>query len=75
MRKLVLFLALSACTTVNQPVAYTAACGGDEMCQRNLNAQTLKYIGEGDAAARLMCQDPTLSPIMGDVCDTLPLLY
>lgn len=49
------FVLLAGCSTVNQPIAYTSACGGDEHCQRNRDAETLHYIGQTKAAEELMC--------------------
>lgn len=58
------------------PVAYPGACPEDNWrCQRNADAQTLKYIGEGGAAMRLMCQDADLAAVIGDGCDILPVVY
>ncbi len=42
-------------------VAYPSACpAGNYKCQRNLDAQTLRYIGDEEGAAKLMCVDMTL---------------
>lgn len=55
-----IFFLLAGCAdniTLPTPVSYPSACpAGDEKCQRNLDAQTLHYIGESDAAVALMCQ-------------------
>ncbi len=79
MIRLAPLILLAGCGTVLQmpaPVAYPGACPADDWkCQRNADAQTLKYIGEGEAATRLMCQDLTLSPLIGDKCDVLPVVY
>lgn len=65
---------LAACTTT--PVAYVGACPHDDWrCQRNADAQTLRYIGESDAAVRLMCADEDLAPFMGESCSVLPAVY
>jgi hypothetical protein len=48
---------LAGCTTVNQPMTYTAACNSDPMCQRNKDAETLHYIGQTKAALEIMCPD------------------
>lgn len=65
-------LLLSACgTTIEMPapVAYTASCpAGDSACERRLNAQTLYYINEKDAAQLLMCQDKELAEAIGEGC-------
>jgi hypothetical protein len=61
MKRWLLVLMLGACSPVVQmpaPIAFPGACPeGDGKCQRNLDAQTLHYIGESDAAVMLMCQD------------------
>lgn len=51
------------------PVAYPGACPeGDRACQRNADAQTLSYIGQPDAALRLMCSDPELAESLQQEC-------
>jgi hypothetical protein len=73
------FVALAACSPVLEmpaPVAYPGACPEDDWkCQRNADAQTLRYIGADAAAIRLMCQDLSLAPLIGEQCDTLPVVY
>jgi hypothetical protein len=60
--------------TMPTPVVYPSACpAGDEKCQRNLDAQTLHYIGESDAAVMLLCQDKELSLFM-ETCG-IPSVY
>lgn len=70
-------LLLSACAetiTMPTPVSYSGACpAGDYKCQRNLDAQTLHYIGESDAAVALLCQDKDLSLLI-ESCG-LPAVY
>ena len=59
----VLFVA--ACNTVT----YTASCRiGDDVCQRNQNAQTLAIIGQEAAALQLMCEDKSIRDTLGDEC-------
>lgn len=56
----ILFIIAGCAETITMPapIAYSAACpDGDYKCQRNLDAQTLHYIGESDAAVMLLCQD------------------
>lgn len=55
MKPLLGLILLAGCTTVNQPVAFTSACGDDSLCQRNRDAETLHYIGQTKAAEELMC--------------------
>jgi hypothetical protein len=65
---------LSACGSIHMPapVAYSGACPKEDYkCQRNLDAQTLSYIGEKEAAVRLMCEEPKLRNIMGSKCANL----
>jgi hypothetical protein len=58
------------------PVAYTNACPlGNDACQRNLDAQTLSYIGQRNAAMVLMCQDPALSEALLGSCGITLSLY
>ena len=58
-------LLLAACNTVT----YTASCRvGDDVCQRNQNAQTLAIIGQEAAALQLMCEDSNLRDTLGDEC-------
>lgn len=74
MKKLAFLLLLSGCGTVIEmpaPVAYPGACPeGDMKCQRNADAQTLGYIGEQEAALRLMCEDPKIKEAVGSKCNT-----
>lgn len=69
----------SACSAEYQmpaPVAYPGACPeGDRACQRNADAQTLSYIGQADAALKLMCSDPELSGMMQEECGLSLALY
>lgn len=71
-----LLATMSACGTINMPapVAYSGACPHEDYkCQRNLDAQTLKYLGEDDAAVALMCEDIGLRAVMGSRCADLSL--
>ena len=56
---------VAGCNTIT----YTASCKlGDEVCQRNQNAQTLALIGQEDAALQLMCEDSDIRNTLGDEC-------
>ena len=57
MIRLLPILLIAGCTTVNQPMTYTAACNSDPLCQRNKDAETLHYIGQTQAALEIMCPD------------------
>jgi len=48
---------------------------GDTVCERNLNAQTLAYIGHKDAATKLMCQDAKVEKVMVEECGNYSPLY
>jgi hypothetical protein len=76
---LAILIATSGCAPVIEmpaPVAYPGACpDGDRPCQRNADAQTLAYIGQPDAALRLMCLDYDLAEMMQDTCDHSFMLY
>lgn len=50
-------LLIAGCTTVNQPMTYSSACGEDQLCQRNRDAETMHYIGQTEAALEIMCPD------------------
>ena len=41
---------------------------GDTVCERNLNAQTLAYIGFPEATKRLMCEDYKIEKVMDEEC-------
>lgn len=57
----------TACSTSS--VVLPSSCPAhDAKCQRNLDAQTLTYIGQKDAALQLMCSDPDLRDVIGDDC-------
>jgi hypothetical protein len=60
-------LLLSGCTTtvINHP---SVCPGGDKKCQRNLDAQTLSVIGQGEAALKLMCLDADLFDVLDEKC-------
>ena len=61
----VLIALLAGCTNVT----YTASCNhGDDVCQRNQNAQTLAIIGQEDAAIQLLCEDDTLRDTLDEQC-------
>jgi len=58
-----LAVVLVGCTST--VVQYPSVCPNDDKtCQRNLNAQTLSIIGQKEAAAKLMAQDPSVSPFI-----------
>ena len=62
-----LILLIAGCNTVT----YTASCRiGDDVCQRNQNAQTLAIIGQEAAALQLMCEDRTIRSTLGEQCDS-----
>ena len=64
-RSILLILLIAGCNTVT----YTASCRiGDDVCQRNQNAQTLAIIGQEAAALQLMCEDSNLRATLGDEC-------
>lgn len=75
MRSIIAVVLLSGCGSTIQmpaPVAYTASCpAGDSACERRLNAQTLYYINEKDAAQLLMCQDKELAEAIGEGCGVI----
>lgn len=65
------FVCLAGITTAcsNSSVVMPLSCPvGNVDCQRNLDAQTLSYIGQGEAALKLMCLDPTLFDILSEEC-------
>lgn len=64
---LIPLLLLSGCTTtvINHP---SVCPGGDKKCQRNLDAQTLSVIGQGEAALKLMCLDADLLDVLDKEC-------
>ena len=43
---------------------YSVMQGGDTVCQRNQDAQTLALIGHTEAATKLMCSDTTISSFL-----------
>jgi len=60
----ILFIVAGCAETITlpTPIAYSNACPpSDVKCQRNLDAQTLHYIGESDAAVMLLCQDKEIN--------------
>lgn len=62
---ILLTVVLSGCSTLT----YTASCRvGDNVCQRNQNAQTLAIIGQEAAALQLMCEDRHIRDTLGDEC-------
>ena len=64
-RSVLLILLIAGCNTVT----YTASCRiGDDVCQRNQNAQTLAIIGQEAAALQLMCEDSNLRATLGNEC-------
>jgi hypothetical protein len=74
-----LLVAASGCAPIfemSAPIAYVGACPfGDHACQRNADAQTLAYIGQPEAALRLMCLDADLAETMREECDLSFALY
>jgi len=63
--KLLPIFVLTACGTIT----YTASCNpGDNVCQRNQNAQTLAIIGHTEAATQLMCEDSDIRDTLGESC-------
>lgn len=70
-----LFLAgCGATLNMPAPIAYPGACPPDDVkCQRNADAQTLSYIGEREAAVKLMCMDSEVAPYIQS-CG-IPALY
>ena len=77
MRAILVVFLLAGCESVIQmpaPVAYSGACPKDDSkCQRNLDAQTLHYIGESDAAVMLLCQNKELRQVI-ESCE-IPAVY
>jgi len=65
-----LLFVLAGCTSIElgTPVAYPSACNYDKECLRNLDAQTLHYLGHTGAATRLMCAKPELKEVLGERC-------
>ena len=63
----IVLLLLSSCS-VTEVLLPSSCPSNDTLCQRNLNAQTLSAIGQGDAALRLMCLDDGLTDVLGDEC-------
>ena len=74
-----LLLTTTACIPeiyVDTPIAFPSSCPmGDTVCERNLNAQTLAYIGHKDAALKLMCQDYKVEKVMVEECGKYSTLY
>lgn len=70
MIRLLPIILLSGCMTVDMgtPVSFPSACWGDKDCQRNLNAQTLHYLGHNSAALELMCSDTAVKEVMKEKC-------
>ena len=57
----------TACSTSS--VVMPLSCpAGNAKCQRNLDAQTLSYIGQSAAALKLMCMDTDLSEVLAEEC-------
>jgi len=60
-------ISLIGCASNNSTISYTNACPKeDQLCQRNMDAQTLSVIGQRKAAIQLMCQDPKIKEILGE---------
>ena len=75
-----LLLTTTACIPeiyVDTPIAFPSSVVlmGDTVCERNLNAQTLAYIGHKDAATKLMCQDYKVEKVMVEECGNYSPLY
>jgi len=70
MIRLLLLLPLAGCMSIDMgtPIAFTSACNGDMHCQRNLNAQTLHYLGHQHAATELMCADKYVQEVLDEEC-------
>ena len=50
---------------MDRPIAYPSSCpAGDLNCERNLNAQTLAYIGHVEAATALMCENESIKKVL-----------
>jgi hypothetical protein len=65
------FVVLTGITTAcsNSSVVMPLSCPiGNAKCQRNLDAQTLSYIGQSEAALKLMCLDPALFDVLAEEC-------
>jgi hypothetical protein len=65
------FVVLTGITTAcsNSSVVMPLSCPlGNSKCQRNLDAQTLSYIGQSEAALKLMCLDPDLFAVLAEEC-------
>lgn len=50
------------------PISFPSACWGDKECQRNLDAQTLYYLGHQSAATELMCNSKRVQEVLGSEC-------
>lgn len=78
-RALTGLLLLAGCSPVFEmpaPLSYPGACPeGNTACQRNADAQTLSYIGQPEAALRLMCSDPVLYQSLQSECGLTQALY
>lgn len=80
---LVFLTGCGATLNMPTPIAYPGACPPEDYkCQRNADAQTLKYIGEDEAALRLMCDDLRVREAVGSKCadslqhySSLPAVY
>ena len=58
-----------SCSTSS--IVLPMSCPKDnKKCQRNLDAQTLSYIGQDKAAVQLMCSDPDLRDTIGEDCNS-----
>jgi len=67
-KTLPLLLLLCSCgptIVMERPIAYPSSCpAGDLGCERNLNAQTLAYIGHREAATALMCEVEEIKKVL-----------
>ena len=50
------------------PLVFPSACNGDTFCEKNLNAQTLHYLGYKSAATDIMCSDRRVREVMEEEC-------
>ena len=75
MRYLVLLGLVVGCGRMEMPApnVFPNSCPfWDKRCERNFDAQTLYYIGQGEAAKQLMCLDQGLQAVIDGCGDTLP---
>lgn len=71
MRVILIILFVSSCSPVAvTAIAYTESCPeGDSRCEMRKNAQTLEYLGHGEAATSLMCRlEGSVKESLGFLC-------